>query len=566
MSVRSSQLVACALSSALLASACLTDAVDDRSPADQVADPDPVDEPSPPELPERGTGYVRTAQGILPVSYQRVGDYVRVQGDILIRVDEFVRNQIAPENLDLELARPPNQKGAVRTVGAARWPGGVIPYEVAPGLSGTITDALEVAMLHWGSKTPIRFRLKTSSDVDYVRFQPGTDPLACTSAVGRQGGMQPIELVTGCGFGEIVHEIGHAVGFFHEQSRLDRDFYVQINTANIKAGYEFNFEKFIGPSGGGAGGTDSGLYDFDSIMHYGRFDFSKNGLATIVPTSNPNANIGQRNALSPGDIDAARKLHSAAGNTVTGAMATLTSDPNYAGAIQPLLPGFYASDLLNIVGDNRASSLVVPAGLAVELWTGGATEPRAWFYDNYPQLPAPYDNNVSQVFVVRAATAFRESNQWGVRQTFRVGEYRLSAGQMSTVGIGVSSILVPDGLLVELCTSESGSGCQTFEGSVNFVGSTLNDQVRLIRVKPAVTLFQEIQLGGNRKSFPVGTYTSFAPVSGVSSLVADRSLKAKICRNSNGTDCIEYRGDVSFVGPGFNDLVRYLKVEASTIP
>ena len=58
----------------------------------------------------------------------------------------------------------------------------------------------------------------------------------------------------------IIHEMLHAVGFHHEQSRTDRDDYVTINTANIEAGFEDNFDKETT--------TILSAYDLTSIMHY----------------------------------------------------------------------------------------------------------------------------------------------------------------------------------------------------------------------------------------------------------------------------------------------------------
>ena len=103
-----------------------------------------------------------------------------------------------------------------------------------------------------------------------------------------------------------IHEIGHAVGLWHEQSREDRDLFVTINWQNIQDGRASQFNQHI------SDGDDLGAYDYDSIMHYGRFAFTKNGLETITPVD-PNAQIGQRNGLSPGDIAAVEDIYPTCG-------------------------------------------------------------------------------------------------------------------------------------------------------------------------------------------------------------------------------------------------------------
>ena len=60
----------------------------------------------------------------------------------------------------------------------------------------------------------------------------------CFSAVGRQGGRQELSVGGTCTFarGTIMHEMMHAVGFHHEQTRTDRDQFVTIFFQNIQPG------------------------------------------------------------------------------------------------------------------------------------------------------------------------------------------------------------------------------------------------------------------------------------------------------------------------------------------
>jgi hypothetical protein len=95
-----------------------------------------------------------------------------------------------------------------------------------------------------------------------------------------------------------------ALGFWHEQSRFDRDDYVTIDFENIQPNREHNFNKYSSDV------TDTlGLpYDYNSVMHYSKTAFSINGLPTII-TKDPNAWIGQRNGLSAIDIQEIRRYY-----------------------------------------------------------------------------------------------------------------------------------------------------------------------------------------------------------------------------------------------------------------
>ncbi|CAK9085594.1 Hatching enzyme 1.2 (Choriolysin H homolog 1) (High choriolytic enzyme 1 homolog) (zHCE-1) [Durusdinium trenchii] len=108
-----------------------------------------------------------------------------------------------------------------------------------------------------------------ASQTDYVEFK--SDGAGCWSKIGRKGGKQPINLETpGCVSTRVVqHEMIHALGAWHEQSRPDRDSFVSILWDNIIPGKEHNFDKRSQINSLGVS------YDYESIMHYGPTAFAK---------------------------------------------------------------------------------------------------------------------------------------------------------------------------------------------------------------------------------------------------------------------------------------------------
>lgn len=250
------------------------------------------------------TGYL-SGPGFVdePVRYSVVNGIALFQGCIdMGPVDEVearaaeVRGQLSSLAPQAD-GRPPvplEMKGiGVPTNSQFLWPNGVVPFVVDGGLPdpGRVAQAVD----HIHENTGIRFVARTTQ-ANYVRFVRNPNVNFSSSPVGMRGGEQIIRLSDGANMGVIVHECCHTLGILHEQSRCDRDQFVQIRYENITDGFEGNFDKFCPAQGF----VDYFDYDYASLMHYGGGSFSKNGQPTIVPLK-AGVTIGQRNGLSTND-------------------------------------------------------------------------------------------------------------------------------------------------------------------------------------------------------------------------------------------------------------------------
>ncbi|OQV15640.1 putative Zinc metalloproteinase nas-4 [Hypsibius exemplaris] len=163
---------------------------------------------------------------------------------------------------------------------------------------------IEEAMAEYHRKTCIRFvPLPDMADRppwmdDYLII--AMNQTGCHSYVGRRGGVQLLNLQNpGCmSRGTILHELMHAVGFWHEQSRPDRDDYVTIVAQNIPANNLHNFNAYNW-------NTVTILdepYDYESVMHYDAYAFTNTSNAMTIVPKLANAKLGQRLDFSVSDV------------------------------------------------------------------------------------------------------------------------------------------------------------------------------------------------------------------------------------------------------------------------
>ncbi|KAJ8338302.1 hypothetical protein SKAU_G00372680 [Synaphobranchus kaupii] len=174
-----------------------------------------------------------------------------------------------------------------------------VPYTINKTFTDRAKGIILNAMKTYKRRTCIRFVLR-SRQKEYISIK-AID--GCYSYVGRIGGAQELSLTLGCvHHGTIQHELNHALGFYHEHSRSDRDNHVRITLENVQEGMENNFLE-----------EDTNnlntTYDYTSVMHYSRDAFSKNGNDTITPIPDKHKPIGQSNRMSKLDILKINKLY-----------------------------------------------------------------------------------------------------------------------------------------------------------------------------------------------------------------------------------------------------------------
>jgi hypothetical protein len=218
------------------------------------------------------------------VKFEVINGFAVAYGDILLGVPE--------QDVKEGVCHPPIP---------VLWKSKNIPYLIHPDLKNK--EAVESAIDYFNRNTSIRFipySEFSSPPEDTILFEPM--PLLeehCLSYLGHIGGIQPIQLGKDCKKQEILHELMHALGFIHEQSRTDRGSYIDILWDHIEKKYQPQFE--IAPDSFTELVRGFG-FDYHSVMLYSEYSFSINpGLPTLKSLTEQKI-LPEKNGLSEMDL------------------------------------------------------------------------------------------------------------------------------------------------------------------------------------------------------------------------------------------------------------------------
>jgi len=191
---------------------------------------------------------------------------------------------LKPSNITMKDVKESDRQSA-NAIRKNYWPKATVPYEFGSviGANPKYQDKIYRAMREWQLKTCVKFepysRALASQLGHNHRIRVVTSsnegPRGCWSQVGMsgyhmaKGEPQLVNLdPSGCMLMRTaLHELGHALGFNHEQTRMDRDEFITVYKHNVEPKMWHNFEE--------KDGLASAPYDYLSIMQYGKTAFGK---------------------------------------------------------------------------------------------------------------------------------------------------------------------------------------------------------------------------------------------------------------------------------------------------
>ena len=157
-------------------------------------------------------------------------DEALFEGDLMIPFElykEYYLDEDDENETDPDIKKSNLQKRAALRDTSMLWPSGKVYYYCHSSVDEQTKKLIRQAMDYLEEKTCLRFVHSTSIFRIRIRFQR-KKPTCSSNYVGKKPQWhlfipQVINLGNGCNTKRIIlHETGHAIGFWHEQSRPDR--------------------------------------------------------------------------------------------------------------------------------------------------------------------------------------------------------------------------------------------------------------------------------------------------------------------------------------------------------
>uniref|UniRef100_A0A0K0EP91 Zinc metalloproteinase n=1 Tax=Strongyloides stercoralis TaxID=6248 RepID=A0A0K0EP91_STRER len=244
-----------------------------------------------------------------PSMYQ--GDMILTEGQANMMLEEAKLKLEAKESnktgddVDKEIINKLKKNRAYKKDSRYKWKF-PIPYFIERGVEQTVVDN---ALRNIAKETCLTFQKSAPfNNRQGLRIFRGQ---GCYSFIGPISDSKPqdVSIGRGCEWNGIVqHEVCHALGLFHEQSRPDRDDFLMINLNNVLPNQRHNYDK----SSIASTETFGIPYDYGSHMQYDKKSFSFNNQLTMIPRNRDYLNtIGQFDKMQFNDIKLINSIYCA---------------------------------------------------------------------------------------------------------------------------------------------------------------------------------------------------------------------------------------------------------------